>query len=270
MEEQELKYSASDIADAVERVAASIGNDYEDLSRLVLVGVMDGAIFFLADLMRELRQQALGERVEMATARLESYQGTGPEGVKCIWLPSQNRIEARDVLIVEDIVATGETCSHLKSKLMEMGAKSVKICTLLYNSGWQKCTVEVDYFGFEVPHVAWVGYGLDFKGVDRNLPCVYADFDTSGTPSRSAGPDCRPVSPAARRSLLPAPLGRRPPTVPASRLRRGARLGAVGHRLRVDLPESARSKMRLTMGAVNSSGSSLGRFLAPSWTMPLL
>ena len=114
MEKQEPIFSESDIAKAVERIAASIGKDYDDLSQLVLVGVMDGAICFLADLMRELRAQTSGERVQMATARLESYQGVGPEGVKCIWLPPQNRIDGRDVLIVEDIVATGETCAFLK------------------------------------------------------------------------------------------------------------------------------------------------------------
>ena len=172
MEKQETVFSEGDIAKAVEGIAASIGNDYDDLSQLVLVGVMDGAVLFLADLMRQLRAQASGERVKMVTARLESYQGTGPEGVKPIWLPSQNHIKGRDVLIVEDIVATGETCAFLKSRLLAFGAKSVKICAMLYHSGGQKCDVEVDYYGFAVTHVCWVGYGLDFKGVDRNLSFI--------------------------------------------------------------------------------------------------
>ena len=171
-EEQELIFSKSDIADAVERIAASIGEDYDDLSRLVLVGVMDGAISFLADLMRVLRAQALGEQVQVATARMESYQGTGLAEPKCIWLPSQDRINARDVLIGEDIVATGATCAYLKPRLLELGAKSVKICSLLDNSNGRKFDVDVDYVGFTVPHVFWVGYGLDFKGMGRNLPFI--------------------------------------------------------------------------------------------------
>ena len=137
-----------------------------------VVGVMDGAVFLLADLMRELRAQESGECVQVATARLESYQGTGPIGVRCIWLPSQDRIQERDVLIVEDIVATGETCACLKSKLLGMGAKSVKICALLFDSSEQNRAVEVDYSAFEVPHVRWVGYGLDYKGMYRNLPHI--------------------------------------------------------------------------------------------------
>ena len=172
MEKQETTFSESDVAEAVKRIAASIVDDYDDLSQLVLVGVMDGAVFLLADLMRELRAQVPGESVQMATARLESYQGIGPEGVRCIWLPSEDRIQARDVLIVEDIVATGATCAYLKSKMLGMGANSVKICALLVDSSKQIRAVEVDYYGFEVTHPFWVGYGLDYKGMYRNLPHI--------------------------------------------------------------------------------------------------
>ena len=171
-ERQEPTFSESDIAKAVKRIAAGIVVDYDDLSQLVLVGVMNGAVFLLVDLMRELRAQESGELVQMVTARMESYQGTGPEGVQCISLPSLNRIKARDVLIVDDIVNTGATCACLKSKLLEMDANSVKVCTMLYNSSGQKCAVEVDYCGFNVAHPYWIGYGLDYKGVHRSLPYI--------------------------------------------------------------------------------------------------
>ena len=172
MEKQEPTFSQVDIAKVVKRIAASVVSDYDDLSQLVLVGVMDGAVFLLVDLMRELRAQESGQLVQMVTARMESYRGTGPEGVQCISLPSPKCIKARDVLIVDDIVNTGETSACLKSRLVEMGASSVKICAMLYNSSGKKYAVEVDYYGFEVPHMRWVGYGLDFNGMYRNLPYI--------------------------------------------------------------------------------------------------
>ncbi len=171
-EKQEPAFTESDIAKAVRKIASKIVDDYDDLSQLVLVGVVDGAVFLLVDLMRELRAQGSGERVQLVTARLESYQGTGPEGVQCISLPSPSRIKARDVLIVDDIVNTGATCACLKSRLVGMGANSVKICAMLYNSSRKRCAVEVDYYGFKVPHPYWVGYGLDYKGTDRILPYI--------------------------------------------------------------------------------------------------
>ena len=170
--EQGIICSESDIAKAVKQIAARIGNDYNCLSQLVLVGVMDGAICILVDLMRELRAQASGEQVQVATARLQSYQDKGPEGVKCIWLPSRDRIEGRDALIVDCLVNTGATCKCLKQELIKLGAKSVRICALLDHSDSRKCDVAVDYFEFTVKHPAVVGYGLDYKGAHRNLPYI--------------------------------------------------------------------------------------------------
>ena len=173
MEEQEPTFSESAIAKAVERIAASIVSDYCDLSQLVLVGVMDGAVYLLDDLIQELEAQESEERVQKATARMESYKGIGPKGVRCISLPSPSDIKERDVLIVDDIVNTGATCECLKSKLEEMGANSVKICAMLHNSSVKHCAVEVDYSGFQVPHMCWVGYGLDdHNGKYRDLPYI--------------------------------------------------------------------------------------------------
>ena len=97
--------SESEIADAVERVAARIGEDY-DLSELVLVGAMDGAVCFLADLMR-----AFGTPVDVTTARMRRYDGTEAGEIEVTWLPLRDRIQGRDVLIVEGIVDTGATCA---------------------------------------------------------------------------------------------------------------------------------------------------------------
>ena len=172
MEKQEPTFPESAIAKAVKRIAASIVSDYDDLSQLVLVGVMHGAVCLLGDLIQELREQESGGCVQETTARMESYKGIGPEGVQVISLPSPSDIIGRDVLIVDDIVNTGATCASLKLELERMGANSVKICAMLYNSSGKKHAVEVDYFGFKVPHVCWVGYGLDVNGKYRDLPYI--------------------------------------------------------------------------------------------------
>ena len=91
MEKQEPTFSESDIAKAVKQIAASVVSDCDDLSQLVLVGAMDGAVFLLGDLMRELEAQGSGERIQETTARMESYQGIGPKGVRCMSLPSPSQ-----------------------------------------------------------------------------------------------------------------------------------------------------------------------------------
>lgn len=171
VEDKSVIFSEGHIAGAVERIAAEIAKDYSNLSQLVLVGVMKGAICFLRDLKRELGATT-AERIQVATARMETHQGQRCMKPKVIRLPSKNRIKARDLIIVDDIVATGATCALLKEKLMRLGAKSVKICPLLVDSRGQKVNVEIDYYGFKVPHPLMVGYGLDIKGEYRSLPYI--------------------------------------------------------------------------------------------------
>ena len=103
--------SESEIAQAVAELAVEIGEDY-DLSELVLVGAMDGAVCFLADLIR-----AFPEDVHVATARMRSYHGAEAGDVITGWLPMRERIEGRHALIVEGIVDTGATCATLAEGL---------------------------------------------------------------------------------------------------------------------------------------------------------
>ena len=161
-------FSERRIARAIEDIAAKVG-EHHDLSELVLVGAMDGAVCFLADLMR-----AFGEPMRVTTVRMRSYEGTGAAGLEVLWMPCREWIDGRDVLIVEDIVDTGATCALLSERLAALGARSVRICALLDKPSRRKHDVKVDYFGFRVPDVFVVGYGLDYDGAFRNLPAVYA------------------------------------------------------------------------------------------------
>lgn len=159
----DILISESDISHAVSEIAAEIREDYGG-AEILLLGVMDGAICFLADLAR-----AFPDSVDMATVRASSYNGTRPGEISVEWLPPRSRVEGRRVLIVEDIVDTGATVSALMKKMVEMGAASVEICALLDKPSRRIHDVDVAYIGFDIPDSFVVGYGLDYNGKYRNL-----------------------------------------------------------------------------------------------------
>jgi len=159
--------SDAQITEAIARLSSKIAQDY-DLSTLVLVGVMDGAVSILADLMRSFEQS-----VTVTTARIRSYYGATGGQLIIDSLPLRDRIEGRHVLIVEDILDSGATCELFTRRLMEMGALSVKICAMLNKPSRRIHNVKADYFGFEIPDTFVVGYGLDYDGKYRNLRNVH-------------------------------------------------------------------------------------------------
>ena len=167
MELGDVLVSEREIAQAVEKIASRLTEDY-DLSNLVLVGVMDGAVSFLADLMR-----AIEDPVHVTTVRMRSYDGAMSGELTVEWLPTRDRVEGRDVLIVEDILDTGATCKLLTGRLSDLGAVSVRVCALLDKPSRRIHDIEAAYRGFEVPNVFVVGYGLDYHGFYRNLRDIY-------------------------------------------------------------------------------------------------
>ena len=169
----EVLISEAEIARAVRRIADEIAADYAGRVPL-LVGVMDGAVCFLSDLMR-----ALPGTVEVATARASSYAGTKPGEIAVGWLPKAERVAGQHALLVDDIVDTGATAALLSQRLTDMGAASARVCALLDKPSRREREVEVAYSGFEIPDVFVVGYGLDYDGAYRNL------WDVRGVDARS-------------------------------------------------------------------------------------
>ena len=160
----EILISESEITHAIARIVKEIVQDYGD-GDLLLVGVMDGAVCFLADLMR-----AFPRSVEMTTTRATSYEGTKSSGELTVnYLPTPEQIRGRHVLIVEDIVDTGATVAALARKIQDLGAASVNVCALLNKPSRRTHDVQVAYTGFDIPNVFVVGYGLDYNGHFRNL-----------------------------------------------------------------------------------------------------
>lgn len=161
--------SEDQIARRVRELGQEISKDY-DGEDLVLVCVLRGAVVFLADLLR-----AISIPLTIDFVAVSSYgASTESSGVVRIAKDIEVDVEDKHVLIVEDIVDTGWTLrmSYLTEDLRAKKARSVRVCSLLDKPSRRKVDVGLDYVGFVVPDKFVVGYGLDFKGLYRNLPFI--------------------------------------------------------------------------------------------------
>ena len=153
-----------------ERVAAlgrEVSADYASRD-LLLIGVLKGAVFFMADLMRHVTVPC-----EVDFMAISSYgASTDSSGVVRILKDLDINIEGRHVLVVEDIIDSGLTLSYLMRNLEARGPASLEICALLTKPDRSEMDVPVRYIGFEIPDRFVIGYGLDFAERYRNLPYV--------------------------------------------------------------------------------------------------
>ena len=155
------------LAAKVRELGARIANDYRGKD-LVLVSILKGALPFLADLMRQIP-------IPLALDFLEasSYgENTTTSGVVRILKDLANPIEGRHVLVVEDILDTGNTLAFVVDHLKSQRPATVKLCTLLDKPARRIIPIEIDYKGFEIPDKFVVGYGLDYAEKYRNLPFI--------------------------------------------------------------------------------------------------
>jgi hypoxanthine phosphoribosyltransferase len=172
----EVLYSEQEIHAKIAELSRRIEVDYAG-EKVLLVGVLRGAVMVMADLARELTIP-----IEMDWMAVSSYgSGTQSSGVVRILKDLDTDLHGRHVLIVEDIIDSGLTLSWLRGNLESRGAASVEICALLRKPEAAKVIVDVKYEGFQIPNAFVVGYGLDFAEQYRNLrgiavlaPHVYA------------------------------------------------------------------------------------------------
>lgn len=155
------------IEERVRELAGEIDRDYADSERLVAIGVLKGSVFFLVDLLKQLRIPVAVDFFQTA-----SYgSGTSPGEVR-IRKDIDLSIRGADVLLIEDIVDTGYTLRTILDLLRFRGAKSVRLCALLDKRSRREVDVTIDYLGFAIEDRFVVGYGLDFDEYYRNLPYV--------------------------------------------------------------------------------------------------
>jgi hypoxanthine phosphoribosyltransferase len=165
----EVLVPAEDLSRRVRELAAEVSADYADKD-LVLVGVLKGAVFFVADFMRALEIDC-----EVDFMAVASYgSATRSSGVVRILKDLDSVINGRHVLIVEDIVDSGLTLQYLLRNLAGRSPASLEVCALLIKPERQKVDLKPKYVGFEIPDKFVVGYGLDHAERYRNLPFVAA------------------------------------------------------------------------------------------------
>jgi hypoxanthine phosphoribosyltransferase len=162
----EVLISEAQIAQRVDEIAAQISSDYADKGEIILLGVLKGAFIFLADISRKL---TIPRSIEFIA--VSNYEhGDIPSGAVRLVMDVRASIQGRHVIIVEDIIDTGQTIHYLIEMLKSRGPASVKTCALLHKE--HKTDMDIDYLGFPIGDEWVVGYGLDFAEHDRTLPYI--------------------------------------------------------------------------------------------------
>ena len=159
----------------VREIGAQISADYAD-KRPILIGVLNGAFMFLADLMR-----AIDIDCEVDFLKLSSY---GAQKVSSGQVHELKRIDAdlegRHVLIIEDIVDTGLSMQYMLERVGELEPASVRTVTLLHKPDATRCDVRLDYVAFPIDNLFVIGYGLDYGQLARNLSAIYILDESDG------------------------------------------------------------------------------------------
>ncbi|HEY7195566.1 MAG TPA: hypoxanthine phosphoribosyltransferase [Gaiellaceae bacterium] len=164
---EEILIDENALQSRIAELGAEITRDYEGREPL-LIGVLKGAIFFMADLMRKIELPC-----EVDFMAISSYgAGVDSSGVVRIMKDLDVSIENRNVLIVEDIIDSGLTLSYLLRNLEARHPASLEICALLTKPERRENDVRCRYVGFEIPNRFVIGYGLDFAERYRNLPYI--------------------------------------------------------------------------------------------------
>jgi len=168
-ESRTVLISPLQLCERITELGRVITGDYQGKS-LVLLGVLNGAFIFAADLCRAIQLD-----VEIDFIRVASYgDSTESSGSIRLLMEPKLDLKGKDVLLVEDIVDTGTTMAWLQDHFRKCAANSVKICSLIDKAERRQAPVFVDYVGFALDHGFLVGYGLDCAERYRNLPAIYS------------------------------------------------------------------------------------------------
>ncbi len=167
----EILYSRDQIADRVTEMGAQISRDLNG-EKLVMVGVLKGAAFFLVDLSRAIQADATFDFVATTSYGVGQRSSGAVKLIKDLDQP----IEGKNVLIVEDILDTGLTLAYLRKLFLQQKPKSLRIATLLDKPSRRIEKIDADYVGFSIPNLFVIGYGMDYGERYRNLPdiCILA------------------------------------------------------------------------------------------------
>ena len=151
----------------LDEIAAKISEDYRD-RELTVIAILNGSLIFMADLLRRIPLP-----LKLDCLSVASYHGgletSGEVIFRQVALPD---IQGRDVLLLDDILDSGNTLAAIRDKLNTAGPRSMRVCVLLQKKKVRARPVDADYVGFEIEDEFVVGYGLDYMERYRNLPCI--------------------------------------------------------------------------------------------------
>lgn len=168
--EFQLKIEATEIAVAVERVAKQLNQDFQNLDKeIVFIGILNGSFMFASDLFKQIQFPC-----KITFLKLASYQGTQSTGVVKSLIGINENIKNKVVIVIEDIVDTGETLDNIICQLKGFEPAEIRIATFLFKPLAYKKQIKINYIGIEIPNDFIIGYGLDYDGFGRNLPEIYS------------------------------------------------------------------------------------------------
>jgi hypoxanthine phosphoribosyltransferase len=164
---EKIILDAATIRNRIHELGAEIEATYQG-KELVVIAIINGAVIFVADLMRQLNITLQLDCIRVSSYRNCTAPVQAPEIINRIRL----NIEGMDVLLIDDILDTGNTLSEVSQLLWSLSPASLKTCVLLDKKACRRVDFEADFVGFEIPDEFVVGYGLDFAEHYRNIPCI--------------------------------------------------------------------------------------------------
>ncbi len=164
---EEILVTEEELARRTRELGEEITSHYQS-EEVTVVAIINGALFFTADLLRQLSLPVRLDCTRIASYRNETISQGEPEILFNITL----EVEGRHVLIIDDILDTGKTLLKIAETFRKINPRSLRTCVLLEKEGRREVPIEADFVGFRIPDKFVVGYGLDFAERYRNLPCI--------------------------------------------------------------------------------------------------
>lgn len=165
-----ILFSESEIEACIERLGKTITKDYLDqgIKEIAIICITNGSIFFTADLMRKLDLYVRLDCIRISSYQLDTKPVSRPE------ILDSYRMDLKDkhLLLVDDILDTGNTLKKITELIAKDNPSSIKTCVLLDKKERRTVDIEADYVGLQIPDAFVVGYGLDYAELYRNLPCI--------------------------------------------------------------------------------------------------
>lgn len=166
----ELSITSEQISKTVEELASKITRDLTNSEKeIVFLGILNGAFMFAADLFKKIDLPC-----KITFLKLASYSGTKSTGVVRTLIGINENLKDKIVVVLEDIIESGETLENIIFQLRGFQPADIKIVTFLFKQDAFQKDIKIDYVGIKIPNDFIIGYGLDYEGYGRNLPEIYS------------------------------------------------------------------------------------------------